>query len=133
MPFCYDSKTIDELMIQIKNKFDKAQKRIEYLEKTIQELKDEHYKDNELQEMKKELDEMKDDYYRGFPISKKEEEKIKEWIRNHEERYHPRPKGAYRGGAIGGCYTYIFTPCSIGIIGEIRCTCGKNFCFRELE
>lgn len=37
------------------------------------------------------------------------------------------------GGAIGGSYSYTFTPTSLGTVGEIKCTCGDKFCFRELD
>lgn len=35
-------------------------------------------------------------------------------------------------GCIGGNYSYIFIPTSIGIIGEIQCSCGEKFTFCEL-
>ena len=35
-------------------------------------------------------------------------------------------------GAIGGGMTYIFTPTSIGTVCKVKCSCGEEFCFREL-
>lgn len=134
--FIFDNFTLDELFEKIRYKLDIAQKRISYLEKENKELKNEHYKNNKLQEMKQKLEEMEDAYYhRGFPISKEEEENIQKWIHQHENEYHsPRktPFGTYRGGAIGGCYTYTFTPTSIGTVGTIKCSCGKEYTFMEL-
>ena len=135
MSVVFDNYSLDDLFEKIRHKLDIAQTRISYLEKENKKLKDEYYKDNELQKMKKELDKMKDDYYRGFPISEKEAEEIKRWMSEHEAEYHQSKKtpfGSYRGGAIGGCYEYVFTPTSIGTIGTIKCNCGKEYTFIDL-
>ena len=42
----------------------------------------------------------------------------------------------YRGknfGAIGGAFTYKFTPTSIGITGEVIAPNGESFTFKELS
>lgn len=123
---------IDELCSALKEKFIGQEEKIEYLKKEIKKLKDEHWKDNELQSMKEQYDKMKEDYYRGFPISKEEMEKIYAWQTKHEAEKHPRRKMApLRGGVIGGSYTYHFTPTSIGVFGSIRCSCGEKFTFQE--
>ena len=129
---CIKILPIDKLCLALKDKFMRQEARIEYLEEEIKKLKDENWKDNELQSMKEEYDKMREDYYRGFPISKEEKEKIKEWINKHEKEKHPRSKMDYpRGGAIGGCYSYHFVPTSIGTFGTIECTCGEKFTFQE--
>ena len=126
--------TMDELCLALKDKFISQEEKIEYLEEEIKRLKDENWKDNELQSMKEQYDKMKEDYWRGFPISKEEKEKINAWINKHEEEKHPRPKMDYpRGGAIGGCYSYHFVPTSIGTFGTIECTCGEKFEFQEAD
>ena len=63
-------------------------------------------------------------------LSKEELAKINEWKEKHVEEKHD---GSYYAGAIGGMFTYQFIPTSIGDIGEIICSCGEKFCFRELE
>lgn len=71
----------------------------------------------------------------GFPISENEHESIQAWIKNHDEEKHGADykNGKYRNsGAIGGAYTYEFTPTSIGTFGRVRCSCGRCFDFREL-
>lgn len=126
---------IDELCEALKRKFEDKEERIERLKEELEKLKSENWKDKELQDMKEKLDEMKKAYYRGFPISEKEEKDIQNWIKEHEKKYHPpieTPFGKFRGGAIGGCYSYIFTPTSIGTVGTIKCNCGKEFTFQEL-
>lgn len=102
----------------------------DYLRKENERLKSEAYKDEELAKMKKEYDEMKEDYYRGFPISKKEDEKIKKWIEKQTEGEDLKTKA---GGAIGGRFTYKFYCTSIGTIGVVKDgNTGEEFTFRDL-
>ena len=106
-----------------------------YLEEENKKLKDEHYKDSEMQRMKTELEKAKDDLHRGFPISKEEEEKIKEWQLKHDAEKHGLKTMEQRlraGGCCGGRYTYQFVPTSIGTIGEVICSCGEKFTFQDL-
>lgn len=125
---------MDELCLALKDKFMRQEETIESLREEIKRLKDENWKDNELQSMKEQYDKMKEDYYRGFPISEEQDKKIKEWIDKHEKEKHPRPKWSCpRGGAIGGCYSYHFVPTSIGTFGTIECTCGEKFEFQEAD
>ena len=71
--------SISDLCQGIIDKTVDKERRIEYLEEENKKLKDEHYKDSEMQRMATELKEAKEDLYRGFPISEKEQEKIREW------------------------------------------------------
>lgn len=107
---------------------------IKRLNKQVKDLKEEHFKDTKLAEMQKRLDEMKEDYLRGFPLSKDEETAISKWKDNHIRRKHwdVKNKCPKYTGAIGGTFSYQFTPTGIGVIGEIRCSCGECFCFRDL-
>ena len=98
----------------------------------IEHLKSEHYKDDELKKMSEELAEARADLNRGFGISEKEQAAIAKWVKKHEAECHSNTDGFPRGGAIGGCYDYIFTPTSIGVVGEIKCNCGKSFTFQNL-
>ena len=99
-------------------------KKIIALNKKNKDLENIKYKDNELKRLNNELSILKEDALRGFPITEAEEEKINEWCREHTSK-HPKT------GAIGGRFSYVFTPTSIGTIGEIMCNdCKKTFCFR---
>lgn len=105
-------------------------------EKTIMELteenrklKDEHYKDNELQVLKSQVAKLQDNLSRGFDISEEEDVAIKNWEEEHVTNAH---NGRTYAGAIGGRLSYHFTPTSIGTIGVVKCGCGAEFCFREL-
>ena len=126
---------IDTFAEDIKDELKRKDMTLKYLELQNRELYDEHYKDNEMQQMLNELNKMKDDYYRGFPISEEEDKNIKEWIDNHERDVH----GCYtledkinRGGCCGGTYTYEFVPTSIGTIGTVKCSCGAKYTFQDM-
>ena len=115
---------IDELCEEIKVKFEHEEEILGYLREENERLKSEHYKDEELAKMKEAYDRMKDEYGLGFPISRDEYSAIKTWIEGHHH---------YTQTAIGGAYSYEFTPTSIGIVGKVKCTCGASFTFRELD
>lgn len=64
-----------------------------------------------------------------FVLSEDEELTVKNWVTSHNNDKH---KGNTDSGAIGGRFTYCFTPTSIGTVGEVVCTCGDKFTFRDL-
>ena len=62
-------------------------------------LKDEHYKDEELQAMKAKMeeaiaqkDEIWNDCFRGFPISESEQAQINNWMKKHDVEEHKNPE-----------------------------------------
>lgn len=134
MSSTYFSDSVSDLCQVITDKADVYEKRIKYLEEENKKLKDEHYKDSEMQRMKTELKKVKDDLHRGFPISKEEEEKIKEWQLKHDAEKHGLKTMEQRlraGGCSGGRYTYQFVPTGIGTVGEVICSCGEKFTFQD--
>ena len=92
-------------------------------------LKSEHYKDKEIQRLQKEVENWKKRVVGSFEIDEDERLAIEEWKAKHIQEKH---KGNGYAGAIGGRFKYIFTPTSIGVIGEIECSCGDKFCFKDL-
>lgn len=120
-------KTIEDYLLNIKELFKDKNNQIQKLKAENTQLKDENYKDNELNSMKKQvksakadIEIMRKDMYRGFPITEEEKEAIYNWSKKHDEKEHKNPRGYH--GAIGGGFNYVFTPTSIGTIGV--CVCG---------
>jgi hypothetical protein len=127
---------LEECLQSIRIQNEDKDDRIKYLQEENKKLKDEAYKDNELQDMKNKLDKMQEDYYRGFPITEKEESAIKAWTKKHDEEVHKimtQEDRIMAGGCIGGRYSYHFVPTSIGTIGTVKCSCGAEFTFCELN
>ena len=126
---------LDEALRAIKVRNMHDQDRIRYLENENKKLKEENYKDEELQAIKTQLEKMREDYHRGFPISEKEYSNIQEWMNKHDEEVHnchSLDDKLRRGGCIGGTYRYEFIPMSIGTIGTIKCNCGAEFVFQRI-
>lgn len=121
-----NEKDIEKLFNCLRGNILGKENTIKYLREELQKAKDNTYKDTELVKIKARCEKLEKDYYRGFPISESEEKAIKKWQTKHEKNH----KGGY--GAIGGKYTYIFIPTSIGTVGTIKCLCGESFDFQEL-
>ena len=126
-----DNVNVNELEYQSQNIVNDLLKRLRQLELSVEnlkkenaKLKSEHYKDEQLSNMKDKLNKMEKEYYRGFPISKEEETQINKFKDKYRNKYH---------GAIGGAFTYKFTPTSIGIAGEVIAPNGESFTFKELS
>ena len=126
---------VTQTLDAIKREFDSQNAHIIYLQNQNKKLKEEHYKDTELQKMKEELERVSADMYRGFPISAEEEKRIKEWQDKHDAEVHGLKTLKERvraGGCIGGRYSYEFVSTSIGVIGIVKCNCGAKFTFQDL-
>ena len=126
---------VEDCMKSILCRIESYEDTIERLKEENQKLKDEVWKDEELQDMKEQLDKMKADYHRGFNITEEEDTAIKEWKKKHEEDVHGLTTPIARvqaQGVSGGRYSYIFYPTAIGCSGVIRCdACGEEFEFCE--
>ena len=125
-----------KLIEELKNRFDKQEDRIKYLEKQNKKIQEENWAEEKYQKMQSRYEAMQRDYYRGFPISEKEEEKIKAWKEKHDIEKHyadTLEKRLKLEGVSGGRFKYIFVPTSIGISGCIQCNCGEKFYFQDFD
>ena len=119
----------------IRDEFSRREELIEKLRQEIRELREEAYKDIELQSLKKQIEEMQRERYLGFPISGEESDAIIEWKNKHDRedhRYLTAEQKLEAEGVSGGRYSYRFTPTSIGTFGTVRCSCGAEFEFRTV-
>jgi hypothetical protein len=70
---------------------------------------------------------MKQEYIPMFSLTKDELEKAKDWMQAHDKEKHiPSGKTFRESGAIGGAFTYCFTPTSIGVACSVKCSCGEE-------
>lgn len=113
----------------------RTKRSLDQLRKENALLKSEHYKDEELIKLKTENEKLHVMMRNGFEITNEEAEDINHWKIKHEEKKHNRKKSKemFLAGAGGGNYTYVFVPTGLGVIGSIRCSCGAEYCFRDLK
>ena len=87
-------------------------------------LRDEAYKDSELQMMKSKCEAMQEELNRGFPITEDEDTKIREWIEKHLTKRHKL--------IVNGRFKYEFQDFAEVSVGSVVCTeCGESFTFRQ--
>lgn len=93
---------------------------IDKLRKENNELKDEHYKDEELQRLQEEIVRLQSDCNRGFPITKVEQEVIDGLCKKHKmDCPHCR-------------FRYVFDPTPVGTFGYLKCkVCGDELMFMD--
>lgn len=127
---------VEECVKSILSRIESYEDTIERLREENKKLKDEVWKDEELQNMKERLDEMKANYRRGFNITEKEYADIREWKEKHEKEVHGLETPLQRmnaHGAVGGGYSYTFYPTAIGCSGIVKCdACGEEFEFSHI-
>lgn len=63
----------------------------------------------------------------AFYLTKVQRDEVKEWSSKHNREKHMVSEETVRyAGAIGGAYTYEFTPTSIGVAVSVKCSCGEE-------
>lgn len=92
------------------------------LRKRFNEIYDEKWRDNELQEMKQNMEKAIKERNYGFPLTEEECDKTYKWQRQHDTEVHFNPEGYH--GASGGGFTYSFYPTGLGT----TCNCFCNSC-----
>lgn len=130
------NKELYNMLDAIKETLEAREDTEKYLREELQKARDEAYASDEMQQMKAELKEAKADLYRGFGISEEESKAIAEWQRKHDAEVHGLDtdmKRLHAGGAIGGGYSYEFTPTSIGVVAICKCHRCKGKKIGEFE
>lgn len=116
------SKKFDAAIDIVQTLFEEANEEIDNLHKELAAIKEEKWRDEELQKIQKQLEDARSDMSRGFPITKDELEQINKWKKSHDTKIHKNPEGYH--GTAGGGYTYEFYPTGIGTFASCYCnTC----------
>lgn len=118
-------RTLDDLRRDVEN----MHKIIDKYAEENRKLQSEYYKDELVAELRADCLALEKERKRSFTITEAEQKAIDEWRHTHEQYNHG---GSGTDGAIGGRYTYHFTPTSIGTVGKIQCSCGVEFTFSEV-
>ena len=122
----YKTDKLIEILTELANYVSEAEQQRANAVKKLEEFN----KDEEIVKLKKQLEEKREQEKNTyvFTVSADRVEKIRKWKKQHEKEKH---NGNSYAGAIGGRYTYEFTPTSIGEFGRIRCSCGDHFDFDD--
>ena len=98
-------------------------------DKAIKQL-EEFNKDEEIVRLHKQIEQSRERAKNTitFSVTPEQVEAIRAWKKEHEAESHG---GSEYAGAIGGRYSYKFTPTSIGTFGTVICSCGEKFDFAD--
>lgn len=118
-------KKFDAAIDIVQTLFEEANEEIDNLYKELAAIKEEKWRDKELQKIQKQLEDARSDMSRGFPITKDELEQINKWKKSHDTKIHKNSEGYH--GTAGGGYTYEFYPTGIGTFASCYCnTCREQ-------
>lgn len=98
----------DELCDAIKVMSDNKDKQIAALKLKLSKIQDEKWKDEELCSLKSRIDELESRFC--FELTQEENRIAEDFIKSYNKNYF---------GAIGGAFTYKFTPTGVGTICSI--------------
>ena len=93
-------------------------------------MSDHYNKDKEISKLLKENKELKNKLMKqnNFVITDREEKDITEWIESHLNEFHNSRDNI----SIYSGFSYEFTPTAIGTVGIVKCSCGDEYCFRDI-
>lgn len=112
----------EEIIKLLNARYDYTVSRVDTLETQVKKLKDKHFEGTELGKLKEERDNFRKLYYQSFYLTDEEKENVEQWRKEHEK--NDKEHCHYQ--------TYCFTPTELGIVGIVKCSCGKDYTFREL-
>lgn len=113
----------DALCEIIREKLDRQEELINHYKTLYEEAKSQTYKDEELLRLDAENKELRSRLTYSFEITPEEQNKINNWIQHHEHDFKNHLLD----------WSHIFTRTPIGVEGKVRCSCGKEFIFKELK
>lgn len=85
-------------------------------------------KDEQIAELRRQLRVYQDKEFlvSEFGFSEEEMAEVDKWTNEHYETTK------HRGGAAGGNFSYIIIPTGLGIIKEVKCSCGASHTIQDL-
>lgn len=113
----------DDLCEIIAEKLNRQEELINHYKTLYEEAKSQTYKDEELLKLDTENKELRTRLARSFEVTPEEQNKINNWIQHHDHDFKSHLLD----------WSYDFTRTPIGIAGKVRCSCGKEFIFKELK
>ena len=117
----------EEFLKTLRRKLDDYAKEVEYYKKKYNESLEETFTNTKIQECKEQLEEAKQMLSYGFGIDKETHEKIMNWHKSHSKN-----TGAMRKNSALHSLTYEFIPTELGVVGTVKCSCGKTYKFSDL-
>ena len=116
----------EEAITEITDIIHGLMKQNDALKQENEQLKSEHYKDEEIARLKEQIQLQQEAMTYGFPITKERYEKIVELCKKHEWEKHGRKGNGY--------FNYCFAETEIGTFGWAKCCdCGEEIKFLEAD
>jgi hypothetical protein len=136
---------MDKVIFDLKNETQKYQAALQHIDWLVKQFEDNKReldayragtreneiikkKDEQIDELHKKLREYKDKEFlvSEFGFSEEEMADAGKWVEQHykETKHH--------GGAAGGNFSYIIIPTGLGIIKEVKCSCGASHTIQDL-
>ena len=116
----------EEAITEITDIIHGLMKQNDALKQENEQLKSEHYKDEEIARLKEKIQLQQESMTYGFPITKERYEKIMELCKKHEWEKHGRKGNGY--------FNYCFAETEIGTFGWAKCCdCGEEIKFLEAD
>ena len=114
---------LDEALDAIRYRMIRIQEQNEKLVAENAKLKSGEWATEQMKKTLEDAERIRAEYKHGFPMTEKEVLNAEKFIREHSASVHNYDSKT----AIGGQYTYEFTPTSIGVFSSVRCcTCGAT-------
>ena len=113
---------VAKLAGQLVDQFEMQERQIKHLREENQKLKEGVWEKEEVARLKRDYEKMQEKCSLGFPITPEQDVKIKEWKKKYEGQHF---------GAIGGAFTYSFTPTGIGTFATVTGPDGDKLEFQE--
>lgn len=121
--------SIDGAIDKLKKALISLEDRNMRLQKSLEAIKSEKWRDNELQDMKQKMEKAIQESSYGFPLTKLARDNAYNWQRKHDAEVHFNPEGYH--GASGGGFSYTFYPTGLGTTCDCFCNQCKAKAIRE--